>query len=101
MLPRLLTAILGALVITFALLLFMNRAANYFTERDMLQYFDIREFIPNEQRDARPRRPPDPQRPPPMPDIELDPAPRPLPSIEAPTVEPRLDPPGDDPEAAQ
>lgn len=64
MLKRLVIASAGAVIVTIALLLMMNRAANHIIIQDPVQYFGIADFIP--YTGAR--------RPPPRPELQPRPA---------------------------
>jgi hypothetical protein len=69
MFKRLMIASIGAVIVTIALLLMMNRAANHLAIQDPVQYFDIADFIPYSGT----------RRPPPLPELQ----PRPdLPPLE-------------------
>jgi hypothetical protein len=70
MFKRLMIASIGAIIVTIALLLMMNRAANHLAIQDPVQYFGIADFIPYTGT----------RRPPPLPQLQ----PRPeLPPLEA------------------
>jgi hypothetical protein len=55
MIPRVVTAFIGASLITFWMFLGMSEVSKWFKERDPTQYFRVTQFIPQDT-SRRPRR---------------------------------------------
>lgn len=87
MIKRLLFATAGALVVTAALLLMMNRAANHLAVQDPVQYFGVSDFHPYTGRRRPPPRPTAQERPE-SPEFDTEAAP----ATEIPLTRPELPP---------
>jgi len=70
MVGRILTAVVGAAIVTTSMLLGMHQVTKHFYDTDPTQYFGIAEFIPGPDGRRRPSPPPVPEAPPDRPQLQ-------------------------------